>query len=69
MIDKGKGNEFIIDLKDEDFDYQYDSNVKTEFDEESMLGIFTFFCTLPKISSIFMFEFFLCIIYINHKCN
>ena len=36
-MDKGKGNEFIIDLNDEDFDYQYDSIVKTEFDEEAIL--------------------------------
>ena len=36
-MDKGKGKEFIIDLNDEDFDYQYDSNVKTESDEEAIL--------------------------------
>ncbi|RVW73011.1 Protein FAR1-related sequence 5 [Vitis vinifera] len=36
-MDKGKGNEFIIDLNDEDFDYQYDNIVKTEFDEEDIL--------------------------------
>ncbi|KAL6335592.1 hypothetical protein AAG906_030725 [Vitis piasezkii] len=36
-MDKGKGKEFIIDLNDEDFDYQYDSIVKTESDEEAIL--------------------------------
>ena len=36
-MDKGKGKEFIIDLNDEDFDYQYDSNVKTESDKEAIL--------------------------------
>ena len=36
-LDKGKGKEFIIDLNDEYFDYQYDNNVKTESDEEAML--------------------------------
>ncbi|KAL6342139.1 hypothetical protein AAG906_038619 [Vitis piasezkii] len=36
-MDKGKEKEFIIDLNDEDFDYQYDSIVKTEFDEEAIL--------------------------------
>ncbi|RVX03571.1 Protein FAR1-related sequence 5 [Vitis vinifera] len=36
-MDKGKEKEFIIDLNDEDFDYQYDSIVKTEFDEEVIL--------------------------------
>ena len=36
-MDKGKGKEFIIDLNDEDFDYQYDNNVKTESDEEAIL--------------------------------
>ena len=36
-MDKGKWNEFIIDLNDEDFDYQYDSIVKTESDEEAIL--------------------------------
>ena len=36
-MDKDKGKEFIIDLNDEDFDYQYDSNVKTEFDKEAIL--------------------------------
>ena len=36
-MDKGKGNEFIIDLNDEDFDYQYDSIVKTECNEEVIL--------------------------------
>ena len=37
MMDKGKGKEFIVDLNDEDFDYQYDSIVKTESDEEAIL--------------------------------
>ncbi|RVX07698.1 Protein FAR1-related sequence 5 [Vitis vinifera] len=36
-MDKGKGKEFIIDLNDEDFDYQYDSIVKTESDEDAIL--------------------------------
>ncbi|RVX10646.1 Protein FAR1-related sequence 5 [Vitis vinifera] len=36
-MDKGKEKEFIIDLNDEDFDYQYDSIVKTESDEEAIL--------------------------------
>ena len=36
-MDKGKGKEFIIDLNDEDFDYQNDSIVKTESDEEVIL--------------------------------
>ena len=36
-LDKGKGKEFIIDLNDEYFYYQYDNNVKTESDEEAML--------------------------------
>ena len=36
-MDKGKEKEFIIDLNDEDFDYQYDSIVKTESNEESSL--------------------------------
>ena len=36
-MDKGKWKEFIIDLNEEDFDYQYDSNVKTESDEEAIL--------------------------------
>ena len=36
-MDKGKVKEFIIDLNDEDFDYQYDSIVKTESDEEAIL--------------------------------
>ncbi|RVW68730.1 Protein FAR1-related sequence 5 [Vitis vinifera] len=36
-MDKGKGNEFIIDLNDEDFDYQYDSIIKTECNEEVIL--------------------------------
>ena len=36
-MDKGKGKEFIIDLNDEYFYYQYDNNVKTESDEEAML--------------------------------
>ena len=37
MMDKGKGKEFIVDLNDEDFDYQYDSVVETESDEEAIL--------------------------------
>ena len=36
-MDKGKVKKFIIDLNDEDFDYQYDSIVKTESDEEAIL--------------------------------
>ena len=36
-MDKGKEKEFIIDLNDEDFDYQYDSIVKSESDEEAIL--------------------------------
>ena len=36
-MDKGKWKEFIIDLNEEDFDYQYDSNVKTQSDEEAIL--------------------------------
>ncbi|KAL6332504.1 hypothetical protein AAG906_008538 [Vitis piasezkii] len=33
----GTNIEFIIDLNEEDFDYQYDSNVKTQSDEEAIL--------------------------------
>ena len=36
-MDKGKEKEFIIDLNDEDFDYQYDSSVETKSDEEAIL--------------------------------
>ena len=36
-MDKCKGKEFIIDLNDENFDYQYDNIVKTESDEEDIL--------------------------------
>ena len=36
-MNKGKGKESIIDLNDEDFDYQYDSIVKTESNEEVIL--------------------------------
>ena len=37
MMDESKGNESIINLNDEEFDYQYDNNVKTESDEEAIL--------------------------------
>ena len=35
MMDKGKGKEFFINLNDENFDYQYDSNEKAEFDDHA----------------------------------
>ena len=38
MMDKGRWKELIIDLNDEDFSYQYDSNMKIESNEEVMLG-------------------------------
>ena len=37
MMGKGKVKEFIIDLNNEDFDYQHNGNANIEFDEESML--------------------------------
>ncbi|RVW64901.1 Protein FAR-RED impaired response 1 [Vitis vinifera] len=38
-MDKGKGKEFIIDLNDEDFDYQYDSIVKNKAQLNAMRGV------------------------------
>ncbi|RVW39814.1 hypothetical protein CK203_074650 [Vitis vinifera] len=32
-----RGNESIINLNDEEFDYQYDNNVKTKFDESEKI--------------------------------
>ena len=37
MMDKSKGNESIINLNDEEFDYQYDNNVKTKSDESEKI--------------------------------
>ena len=37
MMDESKGNESIINLNDEEFDYQYDNNVKTKFDESEKI--------------------------------
>ena len=36
-MDESKGNESIINLNDEEFDYQYDNNVKTKFDESEKI--------------------------------
>lgn len=37
MMDESKGNESIINLNDEEFDYQYDNNVKTKSDESEKI--------------------------------
>ena len=37
VMDKGKRKEFIIDLNNENFNYQYDGYVNTKFDKEPML--------------------------------
>ena len=55
-MDKGKGKEFIIDLNDEDFDYQYDSNVKTESDEDAILVLEKIFNDLT-IENVWKIEF------------
>ena len=55
-MDKGNGKEFIIDLNDEDFDYQYDSNVKTESDEDAILVLKKIFNDLT-IEDVWKIEF------------
>ena len=55
-MDKGNGKEFIIDLNDEDFDYQYDSNVKTESDEDAILVLEKIFNDLT-IEDVWKIEF------------
>ena len=55
-MDKGNGKEFIIDLNDENFDYQYDSNVKTESDEDAILVLEKIFNDLT-IEDVWKIEF------------
>ena len=55
-MDKGNGKEFIIDLNDENFDYQYDSNVKTESDEDAILVLEKIFNDLT-IENVWKIEF------------